>query len=383
MSELIAASTFGIAAGLLIYAYIAYPALLLAVSRFVAMRLRSPSVTSWPDVAVVIAACDEEKHIAARIRNLLEQDYPPERLTVFIGSDGSRDSTVEIARKAGNDRILVREFPMRRGKASVLNDLVAEAHQPVIVFSDANTYFERSAIRNLVARLMEPGIGAVCGRLLLARPREGDNQDHRYWEVETRLKLSESEIDGLLGANGGIYAVRKSHVTPIRPDTICDDFVIVMNVALKGFRVVYEPRAVAHEETAKDMASEFGRRVRIGMGNYQILARHPTYLTAMNWSRRWTYLSHKVLRWVTPHLLVVMLAASVLGLPRPFFAWLLAIQAAAYAAAAVVYATRHAVTWPTGLRMLSLFCVVNFAFAVAFVRFIGGAAGGGWQRTSR
>lgn len=378
-----AASTFWIAASLLVYAYIAYPAMLLAVSRFVSMRLQSPSLTSWPDVAVVIAACDEEKHIAARIRNLLEQDYPPEKLTVFIGSDGSRDSTVEFARKAGNERILVREFPMRRGKASVLNDLVAEARQPLIVFSDANTYFERSAIRNLVARLVEPGIGAVCGRLVLARPREGDNEDHQYWEVESRLKLSESEIDGLLGANGGIYAVRKSHVTPLRPDTICDDFVIVMNVALKGFRVVYEPRALAHEESAEDMSTEFGRRVRIGMGNYQVLARHPAYLTAMNWSRRWTYLSHKVLRWMTPHLLVLLLAASVLGLPRPFFVWLLALQAAAYAGAAVVYTTRRAVTWPVVFRMLSLFCVVNFAFAVAFVRFLGGAASGGWQRTGR
>jgi len=119
------------------------------------------------------------------------------------------------------------------------------------------------------------------------------------------------------------------------------------------------------------------------MGNYQVLALHPAYLPAMNWSRRWTYLSYKVLRWMTPHLLVLLLAASVLGLPRPFFVWLLALQAVAYAGAAVVYTTRRAVTWPVAFRMLSLFCVVNFAFAVAFVRFLGGAASGGWQRTGR
>ena len=374
---------FWAAAGLLAYAYVVYPVLLLAAGRLVAKGRAAFAWPSWPHVVVVIAAHDEEKHIAGRIRNLLDQDYPPEKLTVLIGSDGSTDGTVAQALAAGGSRVVVRDFPMRRGKASVLNDLLAESRQPVMVFTDANTLFEHGAVRNLVAPLADPSIGAVCGHLVLTKPRAGNNADDGYWQVETLLKKSESDIDGLLGANGGIYAVRRQLVTRLRPDTICDDFVISMNVALTGLRVVYESRARAHEQTPPDLRAEFRRRVRIGLGNYQALARQTSYLTSMNWSRRWTYLSHKVMRWLTPHLLVLMYLGSLAGLPDPACAWFLALQTAAYAAAGIVYATRRAFAWPGFLRVLCLFCAVNVAFAVAFVRFVGGATTTGWQRTER
>jgi len=374
---------FWFAAGLLVYAYIAFPAIVLTAARLNRNKREIPVHRSWPDVAVVIAAHNEEKHIGDRIRNVLSQDYPPERLAVLVGSDGSTDATVEVARSAGNERVVIRAFRQNRGKASVLNDLVAEAGHALIVFSDANTHFERDTVKHLVSRLADPEVGAVCGELVLTPPETTGNEDHKYWLIERQLKAAESVIDGLLGANGGVYAIRKALYKPLRPETICDDFVIVMNVAAAGLRVVYEPMARAHEETPQDMEVEFWRRVRIGMGNYQVLISYPAYLTSTNWSRRWTYVSHKVLRWMTPHLLVVMLVASVVALPRQPFALLLGIQVIAYSAACLVYATRRAIPWPGILRMLSLFFVVNLAFGIAFVQYLRGDASGGWRRTER
>lgn len=383
MTGLVAKACFWTAAGLLSYAYLVYPALVLAAARFRRISKEFPVGESWPQVAIVIAAYNEEKHIEARIRNLLGQDYPPERLTVYIGSDGSTDATAQVAASVADQRTVIRDYVPNRGKASVLNDLVGQATQEVIVFSDANTRFENDTVARLVAAFADPGVGAVCGELILTPPDQAGNQDHEYWSLERGLKAAESSIDGLLGANGGVYAIRRALYQPLRPDTICDDFLIVMNIAVAGQRVIYEPRARAHEETPGDMGAEFKRRVRIGIGNYQSLFRHPAFLISTNVARRWTYVSHKLLRWMTPHLLIIMLLASCVAAAQPPYALLLAMQLAAYAAAWTIYATRQSIAWPGLLRSFSLFFVVHAAFLVAFFRFLRGAYTGGWQRTER
>lgn len=381
--ESIAIVLFWAATGLLAYSYLLFPLLVLGAARFGARKPIIGGRSDWPDVAVVIAAFNEEKHIGERIRNLLDQDYPPERLTVLVGSDGSTDATVQLAGGIHEPRLRLCAFARNRGKASVLNDLVGQASQDVLVFSDANTHFEKDTIRQLVARLADPSVGAVCGELMLSPPARARNVDHKYWSLERRLKAAESAISGLLGANGGVYAIRRALYQPLTPDTICDDFVIVMNVAVAGQRVVYEPKARAHEETPEDMQAEFWRRVRIGIGNYQSLFRHPAFLTATNVSRRWTYLSHKVLRWISPHLLAVMLLASLVLAGQLAYRLLLVLQLTGYAAAWLVYATRRAVAWPGMIRSASLFFVVNAAFTIAFFRFLRGDYAGGWRRTAR
>jgi cellulose synthase/poly-beta-1,6-N-acetylglucosamine synthase-like glycosyltransferase len=381
--ETLSIVSFWVAAGLLAYAYVVFPALLLAVGRLNRASRATPAAASWPDVAVIIAAFNEEKHIVECVRNVLDQDYPPDRLVLLIGSDGSTDSTVEVARRAGNERVHIRSFPRNRGKASVLNDLIAESTQAVIVFSDANTCFERETVRKLVARFADTEVGAVCGELVLTAPERSRNEDHRYWRIEQRLKAAESDIGGLLGANGGVYAIRRELYQPLKAETICDDFVIVMHVAVAGMRVVYESMARAFEESPMDMAAEFDRRVRIGVGNYQVLFGYPAFLKSTNASRRWTYVSHKVLRWVTPHLLLVMLVASGLAMSHRPYALLFGSQVVAYLAAWIVYATRHSISWPGILRLSSLFVVINLAFGIAFIRFLRGGDTGGWRRTER
>ena len=189
--------SFWVAASLLAYSYVAYPAIVLAVAALIGNRREVPASKSWPDVAVVIAAHNEEKVISDRITNVLEQDYPPERLVLLIGSDGSTDSTVEVAGRLGSDRVGIWAFPENRGKASVLNDLIAEAHVAVIVCSDANTRFEPDTVRRLVARFVEPEIGAVCGELVLTPPEKAQNEDHKYWKIERKAEGRGIEYRGV------------------------------------------------------------------------------------------------------------------------------------------------------------------------------------------
>lgn len=381
---------------LVTYSYLLYPFVLAVAAACVQVsrdaryvlgkgeRRRLPPA-ELPAVAVLIAAYNEERHIRARIDNLLALDYPADRLRVYIGSDGSVDGTAAILEAVRDERVATVSFATNRGKSSVLNDLVARATEPILVFSDANTYFERRAVRTLVAHFADPDVGCVSGELRLARAARGDNQDSLYWRIEQFLKFFEARIGGLLGANGAIYAIRRSLWQPLPADTICDDFCVAMNVAAARWRLVYEPQAWAREDAPHAIEEEYRRRVRIGIGNFQALVRHPEYLLRTSAATGFAYLSHKVLRWLAPHLLLTGLVASA-ALAQGSAAWLgwTAVQLSAYAAAAALYVgSMRGIGLPGPLRIPAFLFALNWAFLVASWRYASGNFAGSWRRSSR
>jgi cellulose synthase/poly-beta-1,6-N-acetylglucosamine synthase-like glycosyltransferase len=386
-----------------VYSYALYPVVLFVIGSVVqglrdvgfVFRKRDRRIDAghaetepqWPPVAIVISAYNEETHIVSRIENLLALDYPADRLRAYIGSDGSRDRTAELMAQFKDDpRVVALPFEVNRGKASVLNDLVSRTSEPVVVFSDANTYFERSALKRLVSRFEDPKVGGVTGELRLMG-NGGDNQDSLYWRIEQFLKFFEARIGALLGANGAIYAIRRTLWQPLRPDTICDDFCVAMNVSAAGHRLVYEPKAWAEEDTPEQIGEEVKRRIRIGIGNFQALARHPQYLTRTSLATAFAYVSHKVLRWTAPHLLLLALAASIaLAVTESSSSWAMyaLAQAGSYALAWAGWRlTTRGVKLPTLVKLAAFLFALNWAFLVASWRFSTGRASGSWGRTSR
>lgn len=382
---------------LVVYSYILYPLVLMGVAAAVQLRTdlkyvlgkidrrrRDAPVGEWPSVAVVIAAFNEETHLQARIDNLLALDYPADRLRCYIGSDGSSDRTNEILRRVQDPRVCAVVFEQNRGKASVLNDLVTRASEEIVAFSDANTFYHPDALKRLVPHFAESSVGVVSGELRLIQAG-GDNQDSLYWRIEQMLKFFESRIGGLLGANGAIYALRRQLWRPMPVDTICDDFHAAMQVSANGHRLVYEPNAWAEEETPADIGDEYGRRVRIGIGNFQQLLRYPQYLSRTSWGTRFAYLSHKVLRWVAPHLLILaMLCSAALAVGSAMWQALLAVQVLGLAGSAWLY-QRSTQGAPLGklAKILAFLFALNWAFLVASWRYAKGDYRGSWRRTAR
>jgi len=373
---------FWLAVGLVVYANLLYPLLMAAIGRrHIPRHMSDPH--DWPTVAVIVAAHNEERHIETRIRNLLDADYDARRLHIYIGSDGSTDRTAQLAAPFESERVHVYPFAERRGKASVLNDLVAASSEEILVFTDANTLFDRSALKALVRHFADPAIGAVSGELTLDVSFGGDNRDSTYWNLETMLKKGESTIGGLLGANGAIYAIRNALYRPIPTDTIVDDFTIVMNVSAQRYGVVFEPRALAHEDSPDGMEVEFRRRIRIGAGNYQAFFRYPEYWYRTSWVRRFTYVSHKVLRWFTPHLLVVALLRSFQLMDQPLYHFLFFVQIIGYSLLGSALMLRHRVALPRVVTLPLFIFTLNLAFLIGFLRYLRGNLSGHWYRTER
>lgn len=385
------------ALALVVYSYAIYPLVLavwaawrqlgrdLAYLRNKADR-RQCTPATWPPVAVVIAAYNEEQHIAARVANLLAQDYPADKLHIYVGSDGSRDRTAEILRGITDPRLHAHIVDHNRGKAAMLNDLRERVQESIVVFSDANTYFDSQALKQLVRWFEDPAVGGVSGELRLL-DSAGHNQDSLYWRIEQALKFFEGRIGGLLGANGAIYAIRRSLWPALRPDTIVDDFCIGMAVPVAGRKLVYDPSAWAQEDTPDDLQEEYHRRLRIGVGNFQALFRHPEYLTRTSWATRFAYLSHKVIRWITPHLALLALLLSLglaLSTQAPAWALFTALQFVAYGLTGLLYwhSTRGGHV-PGVMRLPAFFFALNWAFLKSSWRYARGGHKGSWRRTAR
>jgi biofilm PGA synthesis N-glycosyltransferase PgaC len=234
-SLIIAQIAFFASLSLLAYSYVGYPMVLWLLSRFRGEKTAIDSDPAvWPNVSIVIAAHNEELVIGRRIENLLALDYPPECLQIVIGSDGSTDRTSEIVRLYRRPRIAFHDFALQRGKAQVLNDLVALARGKYVVFTDANTFFEPSAVKELIRGFrLAPSPCAVVGKLEFRTAEGTVNPDSLYWRYETVLKTLESRFGTVLGANGAIYAIKRAWFRALPAGTIVDDFLIPMLMRLE------------------------------------------------------------------------------------------------------------------------------------------------------
>lgn len=373
----------GLSAGLLLLAcllvlwsYVLYPAL---ARRLAGRAPAPPQGAPWsPSVEVLVCAADEEDVIAARVRDLLTQNAG-DSYRVTIGCDGCADATAERAREAGDSRVRVLEFRTRRGKAAVLNDLIAQTRAEVLVFTDANTRFEPGAVRELVASLADTSVGAACGRLVLETGHTA-TPEAVFWDRETALKEAEGRLGVCLGANGAIYAARREAVLPLPEDTTSmDDFLIPVRIARQGRRVVFAARAVAREDAGRDVAAELARRFRIGVGAGQVLRRE-----------RWlfdfrrhgllslAFVSRKVARWLAP---VFALAAAGAAL---FDASLRPFAAAALGALLLALLLARGRPRLRGLAArLYYFSVINLALAAGVLAGLAGYSRPAWRRTAR
>jgi len=368
------------------YCYLGYPALVWACARLFG-RVRIPATadpSKLPCVTLLIVAHNEERCIGQRIRNALEIDYPHDRLEIVVASDGSSDRTVEFAAQFAEFGVRLLHCAQRRGKAATLNAAVPETVGEIVVFSDANTFFEPAALGNLVRWFGDSKVGAVCGKLVLTDARFGCNVDSLYWKYETFLKICESRLGALLGANGAIYALRRSIFAPIPVDTIIDDFTVPLMARLRtGQDIVYDSESVAWEECPPTIGDEFRRRSRIGAGGYQAITRLWRLLLPQHGWIAFTFFSHKVLRWMCPFFLVAAIAANALCLGTIRTNAILGAQIAFYAVAAMGPAFKGKCLWARLARVPTMFTLMNVALLHGLLRWLAGPQTGVWQRTAR
>ncbi len=308
------------------WCYAGYPLYMMALARF-RPRPICPARTDFrPSITVIVAVRNERDALPRRLTNLLAQEYPPERLDVVVVCNGSVDGSEEIARQIGRTEPRIRVFtsPAERGKAGAINVAAEHITADVIMFADARQTFAPDAVARIVEPFSDPDVGGVTGCLEVRRAELASVEGVRmYWGLEGRLRHAEGRSGSVIGATGAIYAVRRSLFQEMPPNLILDDVYLPLRIAMLGHRVVMAPRAVAFDVPSREQKAEFTRKRRTMVGNIQLLGVIPGLLSPIRNPLFMRFVSHKLLRLLTPFCFVALLGLSAI-IPgwtyRTFFA---------------------------------------------------------------
>lgn len=383
-----AETLFFLAATLLFYNYFLYPAVVIGLARRACHQnaaVPPPRDEELPTVTLIIAAYNEERVIESKIRNSLALDYPADKLRVLVISDGSTDSTAEIAERYHHDGVVSMHLPPRRGKTAALNRAVAAATGDIVVFSDANNMFAPASLRQLVKHFTDQQVGGVCGlkQIYDSPDRESSQGDSLYWRYESAIKEAESALNSITTADGEIFAVRRNLYEVIDETVINDDAEITFSLVRRGYRVLYEREAKSFEHASIRIEDDFHVKVRMVSGGFQTVMRHRSFLLP---PRSWfavNFLSHKLLRWLAPELMLAIAVTSLVLAEQPLFVAAVALQLAFYLLAVVGWSMRSNKHQPSFIYVPFYFCTMNLAALRGLLRFLAGNHSTLWRKAER
>ena len=378
---------------LVAHTYVLYPLLLarLARGRRQNANVYLPDDADLPAVDILLAAHNEEAVIGEKVRTTFATTYPLDRVRLLVGSDNSTDQTNALlaALAAEYPQLRVETYHQRTGKPTVIDNLSRQAPAPVLVLTDANVFFAPTTLYELVKHFRHPGIGLVGGHILNPEHRaEGiSGQEKAYLERENVLKYQEGVLWGsMMGAFGGCFAVRRACYHPAPAAFLVDDFYITLAVLRDGYQAINELAAVCYEDVSDHLPEEFRRKARISAGNFQNLDEFRALLWPPWRGGAFALWSHKVLRWYTPQLLLVLLAATALlvaggagGLYPLALAGQLGLPLLLLLDAALGRTGRH----PRLLRFVTHFYSMNAALLLGYWRYLRGVRTTVWQPTQR
>jgi len=365
---------------LVIYPYLGYPLLV-----FIGGSIRPRPVhrqSRQYSVTVLIPAYNEAECIAETIRNKLSQDYHDESMQVIVISDGSTDGTDEIVMGFAAQGVELLGRKAREGKAAALNEAVRQARGDIIVFSDANSLFDRETIRLMVENFADPEVGYVTGslRFITEKVTLSGTGGSAYIHYENSLRALETRFGSIIGVNGGVDAIRRSLYMEI-PPALITDFVLPLHVIAQRYRVVYDSRAVSHEAANKQLGSEFRMRVRVALRALQGIIYMRRLLNPFRYpAAAFCLVSHKLLRYMTFLFLPIALGTNIyLAFSGPLYQWILGIHLTVYALAILGLSAEL----PRVLRKItavpSYFLLSNIAFGLAMLKFFRGESMATWR----
>jgi cellulose synthase/poly-beta-1,6-N-acetylglucosamine synthase-like glycosyltransferase len=380
---------FWISLLLLFYTYALYPLLLALLSK---TRKENELVylreDELPTISLVLSVYNEAAVIEEKIRNIYATTYPLYKLEVVVGSDASTDDTnliLEELQKEFNS-LQVIAFQSRQGKANVINQLIPVCNNAVLVFTDAKVEFTAKTLYQLVKHFKNPAIGCVGGKIINKNAFMGilPLPEKTYMGLEMRIKYNEGKIWGTtMGVYGACYAIPRKYFTPFPHDFSVEDFFITMHVLESKKKCILEPNAICSENVPPQLSEEFRRKVRISVGNFQNLIQFKTLAVQFS-SVGFCFMSHKIIRWLGPFFLILLLVSNLLLFnSHLFFLYTLIFQLFFLIIPWIDFFLHIIRRDILILRFVSHFYSMNLALFIGFIKYLKGVKTNVWEPTKR
>lgn len=381
---------FFISLFILFYTYIGYGLLLyilVSIKRlFTTERERAPNY-DYPEITLLVTAYNEREYVHKKVANTMELEYPADKLKLLWVTDGSNDGTPEMVREYENITVIHKE--QRMGKIAAMNRAMSFVKSPIVVFSDANTMLGKESIKIIAQLFQDPKTGCVSGEKRVQieeRDRAAGAGEGLYWKYESLLKKWDAELNSAVGAAGELFAIRTALFQEVEPDTLLDDFIISLRVAMQGYKIDYNPNAYAIETPSASIKEELKRKIRIAAGGIQSIVRLTPLLNIFKYRLlSFQYISHRVLRWtIAPLMLLLLFFLNLLLLKEGFFYEIFfALQLLFYFMALLGwYLQSKRINWKI-LFIPFYFLMMNYAVCRGFFRYISNAQSVKWERAKR
>ncbi len=373
---------------LILHTYFFYPLVMLTFfSNYKGKRKEFSSIEQdLPNLAILIAAYNEEKIIGEKIKSIFNTDYPSEKIRVYVGSDASEDATESVVEKLKEKykNLELIKFKSRVGKINIVNHLQSLGDEDILVLTDANVLFKTNTLFELIKYFKDEKVGIVAANIIKESLNMAgiSRQEIVYLSMENRIKAAESNaLNLIMGAEGGCYAIRNNLFSKVPSKFIVDDFYITFQVLIKGKYALFNPNALCSEDVPSEVRGEYRRKVRISSGNFQNLFFFKQIAFKFWRPMGFSFISHKVLRWLTPFFLIFSLITSAfLAGNSQFFSFILFLQILGF----LFPLLNHFFRFENSLlRFISHFYFMNFALLHGFVKFSKGIKTSIWQPVKR
>jgi cellulose synthase/poly-beta-1,6-N-acetylglucosamine synthase-like glycosyltransferase len=381
---------------LIVYAYVLYPVVLLAMYlaaqaardvRYLFLgqrdrRRREVREADLPTISIIVPVYNEAGRVIAKLDNIREMEYPRDKVEVLFVSDCSTDGSNELLAAVPDANFRFLPLAARKGKANALNAAVAAARNEILIMSDTSSLAAPDGVRKLVRHFADPSIGLVCATLSYSGSPEFRQTEGVYWNYESMLRIMESRLGATLTASGPFYAMRRALFRPLPPDTLIDDLVVALDVRRAGYGELHDPEVVVIDTPASSVKDEFIRRVRLATGSFRVVPQ--AFRSRLRGMTLFAFFSHKLLRWILPFLFITLLLSSLgcwLG-GKPLYGILFAAQLAFYAWAAAGYLFRERLQHARAALLAYFIVVINLAYLVGFARSWATRSDGTWKRVN-
>ena len=381
---------FCLCIALLFHSYVLFPLLL----SWIAKNKKQNEITyalndlELPTVAILIAAYNEETVIEEKIKSIFLTDYPIEKIQVYIGTDACTDQTNPIVQRyVDTHAVHLIEFKNRTGKTAIINHLATLAKADVFILTDANVFFLKQTIFEMLKHYKNKEIALVAGNILnpVVKMDGIAHQEKSYLTRENKIKYQEGICWGsMIGAFGGCYSLRAANYTIVPKYFIVDDFYLSMNVLKQGKKAIVALEAVCIEDVSNKVSEEFRRKVRIATGNFQNLFHFASLLKNPFSSIGFCFWSHKVIRWMGPFLLIMAFNTSyLLSLSHAAFLPVVYLQLGLSLSPIIDWVFKKIGIHLKLLRFASHFYLMNLALLKGFFIFKKGIKSSIWEPTKR
>lgn len=344
-------------------------------------------VSFEPEVTLIVPCFNEADYIEEKIINSTNLDYPKEKLKLIFISDGSSDDTPERIKKY--PQVLGLHEDKRSGKAAAMNRAMKFVNTPIVVFCDANTTLNKEAIKELVKHYQNEEVGAVTGeKRIISTNKEGASTagEGIYWKYESLLKKLDSDFYSVVGAAGELMSYRTSLYKELPPDSLLDDLMQSMQIAIDGYRVIYEKNAWAAETASANVKEELKRKIRISAGAWQSMLRlSKAFNPFHNFRLFFAFISHRVLRWtLAPLSLLVLLVLNIFLAPKSnLYSTILIMQILFYTLALIGWYFENKRIKIKVLFVPYYFFIMNLCMYLGLFRFLKGKQSVSWERAQR